>query len=77
VPGLLRDLLDGRVDAVLLEDARLRRERDRREAGPAADADVHLVLRHGASQREPERKTHCNAFHKRSPRLCVQRCYSY
>ena len=42
--ALLRDLLDRGVDAVLLEDARLQRERERRKAGPAADADVDLVL---------------------------------
>src|SRR5260221_2791196 len=51
VARLLRNLLDGGVDAVLLEDAGLLSERDRREAGPAADADVHLgVLRHSAGR---------------------------
>ena len=42
VAVLLRDLLDRHVEAVLLEDARLLGERQRREAGPAGDADRDL-----------------------------------
>ena len=39
---LLRDLLDRHVEAVLLEDAGLLRERQRRKAGPARNADADL-----------------------------------
>src|SRR5688572_22602570 len=48
MPVLLRDLLDRHVEAVLLEDARLVCERERRKAGPSrnADGDLH-VLRDG------------------------------
>src|SRR6185295_9195410 len=41
---LLRDLLDRHVEAVLLEQARFLGERERREAGPAGDADGDLGL---------------------------------
>jgi hypothetical protein len=40
----LRDLPDRHVEAVLLEDAGLLREGERREAGPARDADRDLGL---------------------------------
>ncbi len=50
VAVLLRDLLDRHVEAVGLVDAGLLGERDRREAGPAGDADGDLgVLRRGAA----------------------------
>ena len=42
VAVLLRDLLDRHVEAVLLEDAGLLGERQRREAGPARHADRDL-----------------------------------
>jgi hypothetical protein len=49
VAVLLRDLLDRHVQAVLLEQAGLLGQRQRREAGPAGDADVDLgVLGQGA-----------------------------
>src|SRR5205085_6520730 len=38
------DLLDGHVEAVLLEDAGFLGEREGREAGPARDADRDLGL---------------------------------
>src|SRR5205814_806633 len=49
MPRLLRDLLDGDLHAVLLEHARLHCERERREAGPAADADVTLSCESAAA----------------------------
>jgi hypothetical protein len=53
VPARLRDLLDRHVEAVLLEDAGLAREGDRREARPPRDADRDLrVLRRGAAADE-------------------------
>jgi hypothetical protein len=46
MPVLLRDLLDGHVEAVLLEDAGLVGERKRRKPGPSGDSDADLdVLR--------------------------------
>jgi hypothetical protein len=45
MPVLLRDLLDRHIEAVLLEDACLVCERERRKAGPSrdADADLHVL----------------------------------
>src|SRR5260370_28079697 len=42
MPVLLRDLLDRHIEAVLLEDARLVCERERREPGPSRDPDADL-----------------------------------
>src|SRR6267378_5065677 len=42
MPVLLRDLLDRHIEAVLLEDARLVCERERRKPGPSRDPDADL-----------------------------------
>jgi hypothetical protein len=42
MPVLLRDLLDRHIEAVLLEDARLVCERERRKTGPSRDPDADL-----------------------------------
>ena len=52
VAVLLRDLLDRDVEAVLLEDAGLLGERQRREAGPAGDADRDLGFLRAGGGRE-------------------------
>src|SRR5437764_5676232 len=42
MPVLLRDLLDRHIEAVLLENARLVCERERRKSGPSRDPDADL-----------------------------------
>src|SRR2546430_17458511 len=42
MPVLLRDLLDRHIEAVLLENARLACERERRKSGPSRDPDADL-----------------------------------
>src|SRR5258708_27704326 len=42
MPVLLRNLLDRHIETVLLEDARLVCERERRKPGPSRDPDADL-----------------------------------
>jgi hypothetical protein len=45
---LLRNLLDRHIDAILLEDAGLLGERERREAGPPGNADGDFGVLRGS-----------------------------
>src|SRR3569833_4514007 len=60
---LLRDLLQGDVEPVLLEDTRFLGERERRKAGPAgnADADLHIIgeCRRGDQESGGQSGRHC------------------
>ena len=64
VAARLRDLLDGHVEAVLGEDAGLLGERQRREAGPAGNADRDLGLRQ-CGRGEHGRAEHGGDLHER------------
>jgi hypothetical protein len=63
VAVLLRDLLDRHVEPVLLEDAGFLGQRQRREAGPAGNADGDLgLLRVGGGRAAATASERANSF---------------